>query len=57
MRYFFISSKKPFAMKMTMMRTIIATMTQTASIGMVPKKVSMLYTPLLKHRLQCQARR
>ena len=42
--YFFISSMKPFAMKPMMTRTMIATMTQMASIGtVIPNRVMALY--------------
>ncbi|WP_231897383.1 hypothetical protein [Gordonibacter urolithinfaciens] len=47
--FFFISSMKPLAMKTTMIRTMMATITQIAHMGIcIPKSSTMVATPLSK---------
>ena len=47
--FFFISSMKPLAMKTTMIRTMMATITQIASAGIsIPNSFTMVATPLSK---------
>ena len=47
--FFFISSMKPLAMNTTMIRTMMATITQIAHMGIcIPKSSTMVATPLSK---------
>ena len=52
--FFFISSMKPLAMKITMIRTMMATITQIAHMGIcIPNSCTMVATPLSKHAEAC----
>ena len=52
--FFFISSMKPLAMNTTMIRTMMATITQIAHMGIcIPKSSTMVATPLSKHAEAC----